>query len=439
MRLRRRTIDAEVLVTTKERERMSAVDAAWLRMDSPSNAMMITAVLVLDGPVPHARIESLVHERLLRHRRFRERVVVSKVPLAPMHWEEDGTFDLRTHVHHVALPAPGDERALEDLVSDLLSTPLDHAHPLWQIHHVEGFAEGSVLVARVHHCVGDGVALVELLLSLTDEGASLEPEVVGLLPERPKGAFALAKQAGEQALTLGRLLLLPSDPPSVFKGTLGVQKRVAWSKPFDVAALKAAAQRRGGKLNDLLLASVTAALREHALSRGEVPPSLRAMVPVYIRGRAEEGELGNHFGLVFVPLPIAEASPEERIRATKREMDLIKQQPDALVALSVLGAMGIASEDIERIGIDVFTRKASLLVTSVPGPPTKLHLVGATLQRMLVWAPQSGHIGLGVSLLSYAGELRMGIASDAGLVPNPESIVASFERSTDAALADPAS
>ncbi len=417
-----------------KREPMSAVDGAWLRMDSPTNPMMITSVLVLDATVPHARIETLVHERLLCHDRFRQRVVSSSLPFVGMHWEIDPGFDLRTHLHHVALPAPGDEGALEDLVSDLSSTPLDHAHPLWQIHHVEGLAAGSVLVARLHHCIGDGVALVELLLSLTDEGAGQAPETVGLLPAKPTSVFELAKQVQQQALTLGRLVLLPSDPPSALKGALGVPKRVAWSKSFGVASLKAGAQKHDAKLNDLLLSSVTGAIREYLLTRGDLPKSLRAMVPVYIRGKAESGELGNHFGLVFASLPIQETDPAARMVAIKREMDQIKQQPDALVALSVLGAMGMASEEIERVGIDIFTRKASVLVTNVPGPPISLHLASATLQRMLVSAPQSGHIGMGISLLSYAGELRMTVAADAGLVPDPETLVAAFERLTDAAI-----
>lgn len=410
------------------RERMTAVDEAWLRMDSPENPMVITAVLVLDGPVAHARVEQLVSERLLSHARFEERVARPALPLAPMRWEFDDAFDLRTHLHRVGLPAPGDEAALSDLVGDLLSTPLDRGRPLWQIHHVEGFAEGSVLVARVHHAVGDGVALVSLLRSLTDEGAGGEPEVVGVSPPRPSDAFGVVRALGEQTLTLGRLLLLPSDPPNAFKGRLGAQKRVAWSGALDLASLKRAAALRGCKLNDLLLAAVTGAARAYLAGRGDLPSRLRAMVPVYVRGHAASGELGNHFGLVFVSLPIGEADAEARVRATKAEMDQIKAQPDALVALEVLAAMGVASEEIERVGIDVFTRKASMLVTSVPGPPERLHLAGAALLRMLVWAPQSGHIGVGVSLLSYAGELRMGIAVDARLVPDPETLVAAFER-----------
>ncbi len=414
-----------------DRTRVGAVDGAWLRMDSEHNPMVITTVLVLDGAVPHARVEALLRERLLVHPRFRQRVASSAVPFAPSHWEIDPCFDLATHLHHVALPAPADEAALRDLVSDLASMPLDRARPLWQIHHVEGLAQGSVLVARIHHAVGDGVALVELLLTLTDEGASGDPEVVGVVPRRARGPFDLARQVGAQAIALGRMLLLPADPPSGLKGTLGVRKRVAWSRPVDLARLKAAASVRSAKLNDVLMAAVAGALRSYLGARGTLPEAMRALVPVYVRGHESTGDLGNHFGLVFVPLPIAESSVEGRVVAAKAAMDDLKRSPDALVALGVLAAMGVASEEIERIGIDVFTRKASLLVTNVPGPSGELHLAGRRLAALLVWAPVSGDVGFCASLLSYAGTLRLGVSADGGLVPDPEAVVAAFEAEVD--------
>lgn len=420
---------------TARDELVSAVDGAWLRMDTPTNAMVITSVLVFDGPLDHARLERVIRERLLTHARFRQRVVRSPVPLAPAHWQLDPGFDLRSHFHHVALPKPGDEAALRDLLSDIASTPLDRERPLWQLHHVEGYGPGSVVVSRVHHAVGDGVALVALLLSMTDEGAGLDPEVVGLVPDKARGAFALARQTTEQAVALGRLLLLPADPPSALKGPLGVQKRLAWSRAIPLDALRAAAHARAVKLNDLLMAALTASVRGWLASKGALPETLRALVPVYVRGRGSGGELGNHFGLVFVPLPVGVADGEERVRAAKAAMDEVKAAPDALVALGVLAAMGVASEEIERIGIDIFTRKASLLATNVPGPPAPLHLGGARVSTMLVWAPVSGHIGLGASMLSYAGELRFGVSSDAGLVPDPHTLVAGFEEAVAALVA----
>lgn len=415
-------------------EPVSAVDGAWLRMDQPSNAMVITAVLAFAGPVEHAALERLVEERLLPHGRFRQRVEQAPLPLLAAHWRDDPDFDLRSHLHRVALPAPADDDALRRFIDDLMSAPLDRARPLWQLHHVEGRPQGSLLVARVHHAVGDGVALVRLLLSLTDEGGGLSPDEVGVLPARARAPLAIARQLGEQTLTLGRLLLLPADPPSALKGSLGVRKGCAWSARLPLDALKSAARARGAKLNDLLISCVAGALRELLLERGELPERLRALVPVYVKGQPDHAELGNHFGLVFVPLPIDVADPAARVARVKSEMDTLKGAEDTLVSLGVLGAMGIASEELERIGIDIFTRKASLLVTSVPGPPVPLHLCGQRLDDLLVWAPVSGHIGLGVSLLSYAGALRMGVYADARLLPHPERLVLAFERQV-AALA----
>lgn len=407
---------------------LSAIDGAWLRMDSETNPMVIHAVLVFGGPIDQARLEATLRERLLPHARFRHRVVPSALPLGPPRWELDPHFDLANHLHRTALPAPGADAELEALVGDLASSPLDHARPLWQIHHVVGYRGGSALVARVHHAVGDGVALVGLLLSLTDEGAGLSPEVVGLVPEKAKGPFAIARQAAEQAMALGRILLLPAEPPSPLRGPLGIRKRMAWSGPLPLESLKRHARARTVKLNDLLLSAVAGALHHYVIAHGGYARTFRALVPVYVQGHATEGDLGNHFGLVFVDLPSEIADPEQRILATKRVMDAVKSAPDALVALTVLSAMGMASEDIERLGIDIFTRKASLLVTNVPGPPVPLHFAGEPLDTLLVWAPVSGNVGLGVSILSYAGSVRLGVSADAGVVPAPREIVALFER-----------
>lgn len=417
---------------------MSPVDGAWLRMDSATNPMVINVVLLLDGAVPHADLAELLRERLLPHARFRRRVVPSPAPLVPARWEEDPCFDLATHLHRVALPSPSNEAALQEMVGDLMSAPLPRDRPLWQVHHVEGFEGGSVLVARVHHAVGDGVALVKLLLHLTDDGAPgrKAPPSVGLAPERPKDPLRYAKLAGAKALSLGRMLALPVDPPSAIRGPIGVRKKVAWSRPFDVAQLKGAAHARSAKLNDLVVASVGGALREYLAERGGVPEGLRALVPVYVRGHQKEGaELGNHFGLVYLPLPVHMEGIDDRIAHARRTMDDLKRAPDALAAMAVLAAMGMASQGIQRLGIDIFTRKASLLLTNVPGPTEHLHLLGRRLSSVLVWAPVSGDVALGVTLLSYAGSMRLGVSADARVVQDPEAIVAAFEGVVERTLA----
>jgi WS/DGAT/MGAT family acyltransferase len=404
-------------------------------MDQPTNPMVITSMLVFDGPVEHGALRTLLREKLLRHARFSQRVDRPSLPFFPAHWEPDPAFDLDAHLVRVRLPADAGEDELRDLVSERMSAPLARDRPLWEIVHVESPRLGSSLVARVHHAVGDGVALVKLLLSLTDEGADLRPEVVGLAPVPLPRGLALARKLADQGRTLARLLLLPSDPPSGLRAPLGAAKECAWSRPLSLDALKSVAKKHGAKLNDLLLAQLAGALHEHLSEHGHVPDELRALVPVYLRGRAGDPELGNHFGLVFVPLPIGDAAVVDRLTRIKRTMDEIKGAEDALVALGVLGAMGLASEGIERIGVDIFTRKASLLVTNVPGPPAHLHLAGRRLDSVMVWAPMSGSIGTGVSLLTYAGQLRVGVTCDARLVARPSAVVAGFERQVQAMIA----
>jgi diacylglycerol O-acyltransferase len=413
-----------------ERETMSVVDAAWLRMDQPTNPMTITAVLRLAERLGRAELEALLRERLLAHDRFRQRAASSRVPFGPPSWELDETFALEAHVHHVGLPAPGDDEQLAALVGDLMSAPLERARPLWSVHVVDGPGAGSTLVARIHHAMGDGVALVRLLLGLTDEGAGLPPIEVGLSPSRPAHVLDAVRDAAAQAATLGRLLLLPSDPRTALKEPLGVVKRAAWSRAYGLGDLKAASRARGVTVNDLVTAAVAGAVRAHLLARGGWPEGreVRALVPVFLRSESAGQSLGNHFGLVFLALPIEASSPDERLRLVHERMRALKSSPDAMVALGVLGAMGVASRELEELGVDLFTRKASLLVTNVPGPPMPIHLAGKRLDDLLVWAPVSGHVGLGVSILSYAGRVRVGVACDAHVLQAPSELLGALER-----------
>ncbi|HJU38147.1 MAG TPA: wax ester/triacylglycerol synthase domain-containing protein, partial [Tahibacter sp.] len=154
-----------------KRDAMSKVDTAWLRMESPTNLMMITGVLMFDDRLDLAALKTLLAERFLAYRRFRQKAVDSGSSAA---WETDADFDLDWHVRLTALPGAAGKEELERCVSHLASTPLDHSKPLWQFHVVENYRGGSVLISRIHHCYADGLALVQVLLSLTD--ANPNPE-----------------------------------------------------------------------------------------------------------------------------------------------------------------------------------------------------------------------------------------------------------------------
>jgi WS/DGAT/MGAT family acyltransferase len=354
-------------------------------------------------------------------------VVDAGRPFVAPHWEPDETFDLALHLHHARLPEPGGEAALSTFIADLVSTPLPHDRPLWHAYLVDDVSGATALVVRIHHCIADGVALVRLLLALCD-GRVAAPPSVGLAPRATPNAAELVERLAREAATVGRLLLLPQDPETPLKGPLGHRKLVAWSRPIPLAEVKRVAAPLGAKVNDVLQACVAGSIRRYLSQLGELPSQreLRSLVPVFLRGGAHG--LGNHFGLVFVDLPVHEPSALGRVREIKRRMDTIKAAEDATVAFAVLDAVGVASPELEHVALEVFTRKASLLTTNVPGPAEAARIGGHALKSLLVWAPTAGYLGLGVTLVSYAGEVRVGVASDSQRVSQPQRLVAAFEQ-----------
>jgi len=435
---------------------MSSVDSAWLGMEDPTNLMMVTGVLALDGKVDPKRLRTLLDKRLAPFGRFHQRVVRPRTRANLPHWQDDAGFDIDNHVSHVALPAPGGDKKLRQLVSELMSTPLDMTKPLWQVHLIDGHERGSVVLARIHHSIADGIALVRVMLSLTDSTPNPKPtrkradhaNDTGPLDWLPK-AIGRSVSAGQELLDnpgrladiarlgaagayrLGRMVMLRPDPATIFKGELGRRKRAAWSsKPLPLDDFKAIGKAFGATVNDVLVGTATGALRRYLEKRGAKTAGLqiRASVPVNLRPLDEAHRLGNAFGLVFLTLPIGIADPVERLRAIKQEMDELKRSPEALVAFAVLNVMGLTPVEVERLGLRFFGTKATAVLTNVPGPREPLYLAGQKLGQVMFWVPQSGHLGLGISILSYAGGVMLGVATDEGLVPDPEKVVAEFEK-----------
>jgi len=448
------------------------VDTAWLRMEDPTNLMMITGVMIFGTPMDFERLKATIEHRLLRFDRFRQHVVQPRLPIGGPYWQDDPQFDLNAHVQRVSLAPPGDLAALQELVSELMSTPLDFSRPLWEIHLVEHYADGRAvgdgcaLIVRLHHCIADGIALVRVLLSLTDTdpaapwpSARLREPRTGrrgpletlLKPARsalktsaqvtqtvlkesqellanPSHALDLARLGASGALALGRLVLLLPDPKTIFKGELGMAKRVSWSDPIPLEAVKLAGRAMGGTVNDVLLTAVTGALRRYMQGRGESVEKLnfRAVVPVNLRPVEEELTLGNRFGLVFLSLPVGIGDPLARLRELKRRMDALKGTPEAMVAFGILNAIGMSPSQIQDIVVNIFGTKGTGVMTNVPGPKETIYLAGAPLDTIIVWVPRSGRLGLGVSILSYAGQVWLGVATDAGLVPDPDKIITEF-------------
>ncbi len=447
-----------------KREHISPVDTAWLRMDRPTNLMMIVGIMMFDGPMDYARLRHTLETRLLSYRRFRQKVVHDA---AGAWWEDDVDFDLDRHLHHAALPAGEHKTELQNMAADLMSIPLDPNRPLWSFHLVDNYDGGSALIVRIHHCIADGIALVGVVLSLTDETPDapdpirseppameedednpwhriIEPVSQGMdsaitlgthfwlkcfeLLANPDRAVRLGKQGIGIANELLDLLLLPADSPTRFKGKPGGTKAVAWSEPMPLGEIKAVGKALGCSVNDLLLSSVAGALRAYLLEKGDEVDGVwvRALVPVNMRSRADEGKLGNRFGLVTLLLPVCIENPFERVFEVKRRMEALKGSYQPIVALGVLAATGLVPKFVQEIVLNMLAAKASAVMTNVPGPTMQRYMAGARLVQQMVWVPQSGDIGIGVSILSYNGNVQFGLVTDRHFVANPERIVARF-------------
>jgi diacylglycerol O-acyltransferase len=371
-------------------------------------------------------------------------------------WGEDPGFALRHHVVHRRL-AGGGTRALERFAGAVATEPLPRDRPLWRVYLVDGFGRGSALVAKLHHCIADGFALVGLLLSMADEGptAATPAPDAGARPRAfrdlrldgplletlrralgsPSGALDLGARGAAFASSLARMALLPADPPTSLSRPLSGRRRTAFSRPIPLALVRDRARALGVTVNDLLVAALAGALRAVLAAEGPLPEELRALVPVNLRGQVpgSDGDpsVGNRFGLVFLPLPVGAAEPAERLVRIRAAVAALKRSPDAVVSYAVLAALGHLPGLADRALTGFFSRKASLVVTNVPGPRARLHLAGHEIDRIMFNVPHPATLGLGVSILSYAGEVRLGARADVAVLEDPGALVRAFAREAE--------
>jgi WS/DGAT/MGAT family acyltransferase len=449
------------------RRRMSNADAAWLHMDRPTNLMVVNALLWFDEPLDVDRVTAVVRDRLVaRFPRFHQRVEEPPLGIGPPAFADDPDFDLDLHIHRIALPAPGDRAALQELAGDLVVRPLDRARPLWEAYVIEGYGEGTALLVRMHHCIADGIALARVLLSLTDERPDVAlapgeqaPVHRGLLdtltgPARlglhalgaalREGRALVADPLGEgrslvrtsldDARSLARILLKGGEHDHVLRGRPGVARRVAWTDPVPLDLVKAIGREHGATVNDVVLAAITGALHRYLAEHDSLVDEVRVMVPFNLRplDRPLPRELGNEFGLVYLELPVGIADPRERLAEIHRRMDAIKRSPDGLVAYGILGVVGVTPAIVEQQLIDIFAAKATAVVTNVPGPRRPVWFAGTKVAGVLAWVPAAGDIGLGIAIFSYDGQVTIGLQAAASIVPDPETILAAVTGELDA-------
>ena len=450
-------------------ERMSKIDTAWLRMDSPSNLMVITGVWAVKPKITYEGVCQRVEERLLKYNRFRQRVVEDA---AGATWVEDKEFDIRNQVVREKLPRHkgGEQAALQQRVGELAMQPLVRTQPLWQIHFVENYEGGSAIIFRIHHCIADGIALISVTMSLVDGGeppperrrkqsagnpedwiaqtlikpfTDISVKALGAAgdglakslellqdPQRGLAGSMDVARLGMQVLSdAAAMLLMPDDSKTRLKGQPGRSKRVAWCPPVPLEEVKAVSKALNCSMNDVLLSCVAGAIGEYLRSMGDdvTGQEIRAMVPVNLRPIEQAYKLGNRFGLVPLVLPIGIENPVERVYEVRRRMNQLKGSTQPVLAFLVLAIAGLLIKPAQDAIMGMFGRKTTAVMTNVPGPREKLKFLGATLEQQMFWVPQSGNIGLGVSILSYGGGVQFGVITDSTLCPEPQRIIDEFE------------
>jgi WS/DGAT/MGAT family acyltransferase len=440
-------------------DRLSALDVSFLYLETPTTAMHVGGVARFE-PVDDFDYTALVHlvsQRIALVPRYRQKVRWVPGHLANPVWVDDESFDISYHVRRSALPKPGDDDALHALVGRLQSRHLDRNRPLWEIYLVEGLADGGfAIVTKTHHAMVDGISAVDigtLILDPTPTPRSMP--VDDWVPDREPSRLSLVAGAVASNLrrptqlldtirggvadvraTGGRLagaaagvaatarVSLRGAPPSPLNLEIGQQRR------YGMAATSLDDYRRvrkahGGTVNDVVLATVTGALRTWLLTRGEPvtqTTTLRAMVPVSVRSEDEAGALGNRISSYFVDLPVGEPDPVVRLHQVSYAMKAHKESGQSVGADALITLSGFAPPTIHsaaaRVASGFSRRLFNLVVTNVPGPQFPLYAAGARMLECYPVVPLAKGQGVSVGLTSYDGAVFYGLNADRDTMPD---------------------
>lgn len=452
-----------------ESEWMASVDRAWLEMDVPGNPMVVAALIHLDHVDELARLQQELIARLHRHPRFRQR---AEDQHTPARWLPAGDFEPMQHLRIRTLPGHAPQDELRRAIAEELVQPLDRARPLWHLTLFPRPHHKLTILFRAHHAMGDGVGFMQLLLDLHDQSAARAPlpraaaRASGTKPgplaplilrlsaldaalqrgsekwrwarKHPDEAMQKLREGAIGGAAVARVLRLKPKTPPPLRGQLSGEREVAWIDGIAVAPLKAAAHAHGVKLNDLLLAALAGAFRDSLHTALDAREAMRVSIPVNLR-QAGDSVLGNHFGLVLFELPIGIAERQARLHHVADGMARLKASAEARAILGSLALAGTLPAAVERRLVQWIAGKSCAVVSNLHGPDQPLEIAGAKISGLLFWPPQTAGIGLGVSLLSYAGQLSVGISADRATLPQPQRLLDAMraELAAFATSADP--
>ncbi|MDQ1444691.1 MAG: diacylglycerol O-acyltransferase / wax synthase [Acidimicrobiaceae bacterium] len=438
-------------------DRMSPLDASFLHIENENNHMHIASVAIFEGPAPDcAEVMAMVESKLTLVPRYRQKVRFVPLELGRPLWVDDPHFNLGYHVRATALPHPGGDQQLRNLVGRVMSQQLDRSKPLWEMWMVEGLEDGHwALLSKTHHAMVDGVSGTDLLSVVLDTEASparqpvaeFEPEpepnrprlVADALRDRlanPYEQYRVVRSATRQVRDVARGLrsmagLVRPTPSSTLNGPIGPHRTWAWARS-SLADVKTVRGALGGTVNDVVLAAITRGFRDLLIGRGEgVDRVVRTLVPVSVRSEAERGTYNNKVSAMFAALPVGIEDPTERLDAIKEQMTGLKESKQAVAGEVLTSLTGFAPPQLLALGTRVFSRvqqrNVNTVTTNVPGPQYPLYAVGRRMLEAFPYVPLAGSVRIGVAIFSYNGLLNFGITGDLDTAPDIEVLARGIE------------
>ncbi|MBV9194567.1 MAG: wax ester/triacylglycerol synthase family O-acyltransferase [Solirubrobacterales bacterium] len=446
---------------------LSPLDASFLHIEDAATHMHIGSVGIFEGPPPGpGEVKQAIAERLPLVPRYRQKVRFVPFALGRPAWVDDPHFNLDYHVRRTALPSPGGDEELRNLVGRVMSQQLDRTKPLWELWVAEGLGDGRwALISKSHHCMVDGVSATDLLSVILSKERQPEsrpapewrPDPEPGAPELIAHALALRalspyeatrtllsaargpRRAARKAVDTTRGLvnfrsLLTPNPASSLNGPVGPHRRWDWARArlSDIKEIRA---EHGGTINDVVLAVIAGGFRELLLSRGEDVEGrfIRTLVPVSVRTEDERGTYNNKVSAMFAELPICLDDPVDRLRSVHEQMQELKQSGQAVAAERLTALSGFAPAMLlalsGRVGTRLPQASVNTVTTNVPGPQQPLYLVGRRMLEAFPFVPLGGHVRVGVAIFSYDGGINFGATGDADTAPDIAVLCRGIERS----------
>jgi diacylglycerol O-acyltransferase / wax synthase len=459
---------------------LSGLDASFLNLESSSSPLHVSSLVVLDGASApdgfgYQDVVDLVGSRIRGIAPFREKLVEVPLGLDHPYWMVDPDFDLEFHVRHSAVPSPGSQHQLAEVVARLHARPLDRSRPLWEMYVIEGLEGGDVaLFTKMHHAAIDGVSGAELaavLLDLTPEpdpdrsfgpplAADREPGQVAMLARGARGLVRAPRRLTRTAVRTVRMLpglsglaemALPDPvrrrvgsgdggmiggpslqaPPTPFNAPISPHRRIAYGS-LSLERVKAIKKAQGTTVNDVVMAVCAGALRRYLLDHDALPDRpLQAMVPISVRSTDEAGAMGNRVTAMVGLVPTHLDDPLARLQSVSEKMAVAKDHDavpaDLLSDITQFAPPAVATRAARAAArlrwADRLRLPFNLVISNVPGPPIPLYVAGARVRHIFPISAIIDGLGCNITVMSHEDVMDIGVTADRELVPDPWTLV----------------